>query len=190
MTSSAAKKLHDYRSYNRGGAVYGDLAYSLERELPRGQVRQRQAEKAMPKPLAQPKVRAVSHVQLRERQHVSPVAVLGAVSVIAMTILVLMSYIQLMVLSSSVVALKGQLEELEVANVSLTAEYEQMYDLSSIKEAAEAAGMSKPSSSQIFYLDLSEDDNAVVYQQEEPGVLSQLLSSLSHGIYTVVEYFD
>ena len=31
---------------------------------------------------------------------------------------------------------------------------------------------------------------AVVYQQEEPGFFSQLLSSLNHGIYAVVEYFD
>ncbi len=190
MTSSAARKLHDCRGYNRGGAVYGDLAYSLERELPRQQVRERRADKAMPKPLARPKVRAVSQVQVRARQRVSPVAVLGTMCVIAMMVLVLMSYIQLMMISSSVVNLQGQLEDLEVENVSLMAEYEQMYDLASIKETAEAAGMSKPSSSQIYYLDLSEDDNAVVYQQETPSVLSQLLNSLSHGIYTVVEYFD
>ena len=50
--------------------------------------------------------------------------------------------------------------------------------------------MSKPSNSQIYYVDLSDGDSAVVYQQEEPGVLSRLLTSLNHGIYAVVEYFD
>ena len=58
------------------------------------------------------------------------------------------------------------------------------------RKAAEAAGMSKPSNSQIYYVDLSDGDSAVVYQQEEPGVLSRLLTSLNHGIYAVVEYFD
>ena len=50
--------------------------------------------------------------------------------------------------------------------------------------------MSKPSSSQIYYIDLSDGDSAVVYQQAEPGVLSRLLTSLHHGFYTVVEYFN
>ena len=59
-----------------------------------------------------------------------------------------------------------------------------------VKEAAEAAGMSKPSGSQIYYIDLSEGDSAVVYRQEEASVLSRLLTSLNHGVYAVVEYFD
>ena len=50
--------------------------------------------------------------------------------------------------------------------------------------------MAKPSSSQVFYIDLSDGDSAVVYQEEEPSVLSRLLASVSHGIYAVVEYFD
>ena len=59
-----------------------------------------------------------------------------------------------------------------------------------LQEVAEAAGMSKPSSSQIYYIDLSEGDSAVVYQQEESNLLSRLLTSLNHGIYAVVEYFE
>ena len=74
--------------------------------------------------------------------------------------------------------------------MTLTAQYERMFDLDAVKEAAEAAGMTKPSSSQIYYIDLSGGDTAVIYQQEEPGVLSRLLTSLSYGIYAVVEYFD
>ena len=50
--------------------------------------------------------------------------------------------------------------------------------------------MSKPSSSQIYYIDLSEGDSAVVYEEAEPGILGQLLESLHHGVYAVVEYFD
>ena len=65
-----------------------------------------------------------------------------------------------------------------------------MYDLSAVKEAAAAAGMAKPVSGQVYYVDLSDGDSAVVYQTESPNVLSRLLTSLHHGIYTVVEYFN
>jgi len=101
-----------------------------------------------------------------------------------------MSYIQLMMLSTSTVQLKQQLTALEAEHVSLTAQYEQMFDRATVKEAAEAAGMAKPSASQVYYIDLSSGDNAVVYQKEDPSVLSQLLTSLNHGMYAVVEYFD
>ena len=32
--------------------------------------------------------------------------------------------------------------------------------------------------------------SAVVYQQEEPNLFSRLLTSLNHGIYAVIEYFE
>ena len=47
-----------------------------------------------------------------------------------------------------------------------------------------------PSSSQITYLDLDSEDSAVVYRTETPSVFSRILSSLHHGVYAVVEYFD
>ncbi len=54
-----------------------------------------------------------------------------------------------------------------------------------------AAGMAKPTSSQITYLDLDSEDSAVVYRTESPPVFSAgCLSSLHHGVYAVVEYFD
>ena len=65
-----------------------------------------------------------------------------------------------------------------------------MYHLRTVKEVAVLVGLSQPSSSQIYYIDLSDGDSAVVYQQAEPGVLSRLLTSLHHGFYTVVEYFN
>ena len=111
----------------------------------------------------------------------SVLSVLGFGAVAALAVLVLMSYIQLTALSADMVSLQSQLSQLQTENVNLTAQHEQMFDLDTVKEAAEAAGMSKPSSSQIGYIDLSEGDSAVVYQQGEPNLLSQLLSSLNHG---------
>ena len=128
--------------------------------------------------------------QVRQRQHLSLLSVVGFGAVTALAVLVLLSYVQLTAISADTVALKNQLAELETENVALTTQHEQLFDLDAVKETAEAAGMSKPSSSQIYYVDLSDGDSVVVYQQEEPGILSRLLTSLNHGIYAVVEYFD
>ena len=177
--------------YYSGRAVSGSLAYERararrERELSHAGEMPRHREQGR----EQPKVRRVAKVQVRQAQKVSAVTVVGFGTVIALSILVLMSYIQLMVLSAGTVELQSELTALEAENVTLTTQYEQMFDLASVKEAAEAAGMAKPSSSQVFYIDLSDRDSAVVYQEEEPSVLSRLLASVSHGVYAVVEYFD
>ena len=184
---AAARELR----YNSRSAVYGDLAYDLDRE-----VRERALRHAgeAPRPHtaveAGPRVRSLSKAQVRQRQKVSVLSVLGVGAAIGLAVMVLMGYIQLTIISDEVVSLQNQLEELQTENVTLTAQHEQMFDRATVKEVAEAAGMSKPSSSQIYYIDLSEGDSAVVYQQEESNLLSRLLTSLNHGIYAVVEYFE
>lgn len=185
--AATARELR-YRQSER--AVDGSLARDLdwavrERELrhageaPRHQEQVRQ----------QPKVHAAPKVLVRERQQVSLFSLLGFAAVAGLAVLVLMSYIQLTALASDTVALKKQLSTLETEHATLTAQYEQMFDLTTVQEAAEAAGMTKPSTSQICYLDMAGGDSAIVYQQEEPSVLSSVLTSLNHGVYAVVEYF-
>ena len=105
-------------------------------------------------------------------------------------VMLLLSYVQLTTLAADTVALKSELTVLQAENVSLTAQHEQMFDMATVKEVAAAAGMSKPTSSQITYLDLDSEDSAVVYRTETPSVFSRILSSLHHGVYAVVEYFD
>ena len=105
-------------------------------------------------------------------------------------ILHILRNLQLTTLAADTVALKSELTVLQAENVSLTAQHEQMFDMATVKEVAAAAGMAKPTSSQITYLDLDSEDSAVVYRTETPSVFSRILSSLHHGVYAVVEYFD
>ena len=175
-----------------GRAVDGSLARDLdwavrERELRHAGEAPRHQEQEQVR--QQPKVHAAPKVLVRERQQVSLFSLLGFAAVAGLAVLVLMSYIQLTALASDTVALKKQLSTLETEHAALTAQYEQMFDLTTVREAAEAAGMTKPSSSQICYLDMAGGDTAIVYQQEEPSVLSSVLTSLNHGVYAVVEYF-
>ena len=54
--------------------------------------------------------------------------------------------------------------------------------------AAVAPGMSQPSDSQIYYIDLSEPDSATVYSQEGSG-LEKLLAAVGQWLGAAVEYF-
>ena len=175
--------------YRGKQAVNGSLADDLDYAAREWELRHAgEAPKGRKKTKA--KVREMPHVLIRARQVVSPLALLSVASIMGLALLVLMSYVQLTMLSAETVKLQGQLEELESENVSLTAQYQRMFDMASVKEAAEAAGMSKPSGTQLGRLDLSAGDSAVAYQQKEPGLFSRILASLHGGVYAVVEYFD
>ena len=173
--ASAARDMR----YRGKQAVNGSLAYDLDYA-----VRERALRHAgeAPKAREKAKVYEAPRVLLRARQVVSPLAVLSVAAIMGLALLVLMSYVQLTMLSADTVKLQSQLEELESENAALTAQYQRMFDMASVKEAAEAAGMSK--------LDLSAGDSAVAYRQKEPGLFSRILSSLHGGVYAVVEYFD
>lgn len=179
---ASAVRGEEYRRKGVGGSLAYDLDWAVrERELRHaGEAKTRQ----------DANVYTMPEVQVRARLSISPMAFLSVSAVAVLSVLVLLSYVKLTALSANTVALRSELSELETKHVLLTAEYEQMFDMASVKEAAEAAGMGKPSSSQIVRLELSDGDTAVVYQQESPEMLRRLLASLHGGIYAVVEYFD
>ena len=186
--ATAARR--EFTQYNNN-LIYGNLAYDLDREMREHDLHhagEERREETTARPAA--KVKALERPLVREAQKVSVVSVLGFAVVAVAAVMVLLNYVTLTQLSSDVVSLKNELTALKSENVKLTAEYQQMYDLSTVKEAAEAAGMAKPVSGQVYYMDLSDGDSAVVYRTETPSVLSRLMTSLHHGVYTVVEYFN
>ena len=182
-----AATARDLRYRQTGHAVNGSLAYDLD-----WAVRERELRHAGEAPRVRENVReeAVPRVRVRERQRVSPVVVAGFAAVLVLAVALRMSYIQLTAVAADTGALKKELAALETEHRTLTAEYEQMFDLTTVREAAEAAGMSKPSASQICYLDLTGGDSAVVYHKEKTTVLSHVLTSMNQGVHAVVEYFN
>lgn len=188
--ASAAKDLRYRREYSVDGSLARDLDWEIrERQFRHaGETPRRIREKAQTQRRSAEKTQV--HVELRQRQEVSYAAIAGVALVLGLAVMVLMSYIQLTVLSGQTVALKNELSQLQTQNVSLTTQYERMFDLATVKAAAEEAGMTKPSNSQICYVDLSGGDTAVVYQQSEPNAMGKALTSLHHGFYAVMEYFD
>ena len=184
-----------------GGRVVGDLAYDLNYEEPRRtaprtrmetgyreerrEVRRTEPVRALRKaaePMARPRV--------RERQKVSGVLLLGFTALAAMIVMVLMSYAQLTSISSDVVGMQKELKTLQTEHVALLTQYERTFDLTKIKAAAAAAGMNKPSASQVNYIDLSAPDSVEVFETQNVSVLSRVFTSLGQGVCSVVEYFS
>ena len=188
MASAAREYRYAHREFSTNGSLARDLDWAVrERELEHaGEVPRHERAQAAPKVYHKEQVQ----VLVRERQAIPVLSVLGVTAVAVAAVMLLLSYVQLTTLAADTVALKSELTVLQAENVSLTAQHEQMFDMATVKEVAAAAGMAKPTSSQITYLDLDSEDSAVVYRTETPSVFSWILSSLHHGVYAVVEYFD
>ena len=134
--------------------------------------------------------RAQAKAAVRPAQKVSPMALLGFVCTAFLMVVLLLCYVRLNTISRSIVSMKSEIKTLEVEQVALLTQYEQAFDLSSVKEAAEAAGMTIPSESQIYYIDLPGEDQAVSYTGRDGGLLDRVLTGLSRAMYAVVEYFQ
>ncbi len=178
-----------------GGRVDGNLAYDpayeerqrrLRREREYGREHERREEFMRP-PQRRPQQKAAP--VRRPREKVSLGTLCGFMALAAMVALMIMCRAQLTEISSQVVSVQKEISALEDEHVALLTRYEKTFDLTTIKEAAAAAGMAKPSSSQVYYIDLSESDSVVVYQQKSTNVLSKVFSSLGSGVCAVVEYF-
>ena len=165
--------------------VYGSLAYDLD-----SLVRERQLEEAgemrQAAPAPQPKAQRRPQAQAKARP--SALLVGGIVMVTALVMVLLLGYVQLTTVSNHVVTIKQELAALEDEHVSLLTEYEKTFDLATVKAAAEEAGMSKPTSGQIQYIDLSGADAAVVYA-DEPGIIEKTVTTLKSSARSLWEYF-
>jgi cell division protein FtsL len=155
-----AVKRGAYDPYRNISYAYdGSAARVLEGEedlQTRPQVRPRRQQLARPK------------VQVRQAGKVSPFAVVGFAVAAVMAVFILMSYVQLSAISSEVVSLNSQMTELQSREATLRARYEQAYDLGAIETSVTGDGsMSRPQSGQLVYVDLTEPDSVVVYDQEE-----------------------
>ena len=50
--------------------------------------------------------------------------------------------------------------------------------------------MYKPSSSQVYYMDLSAPDSVQVFETKDSSVLSRIFTSFGQGVVSAVEYFS
>ena len=175
----------------RHGATYGSLAYDLDalaREKQLDEAGKLPQKKVRP---AQPEVQPVQRRQSAARAAVrpSPVLLLGTVLVVGMVIALMLCYVKLTGISDNVSSIKREISALEEEHVALLTAYERTFDLATVKAAAEAAGMSKPSSGQIQYIDLSGADSVEVYAAGGAAALNGFTEKAESLWAYVQEYF-
>lgn len=175
----------------RHGATYGSLAYDLDalaREKQLDEAGKLPQKKVRP---AQPEVQPVQRRQSAARAAVrpSPVLLLGTVLVVGMVIALMLCYVKLTGISDNVSSIKREISALEEEHIALLTEYERTFDLAAVKAAAEAAGMSKPSSGQMQYIDLSGADSVEVYAAGGAAALNGFTEKAESLWAYVLEYF-
>ena len=172
--------------------TYGNVAYDLNyqrnvvpvpdggepsRQAPRKHTRtgQRQRRRVMTRP----------KVKLRPREAVAPWAVVGFGLVTVAAVLVLVSYVRLNNVYANTVALQSQLTTLQTEENTLKAEYEEVFNQDVLSKAVKEAGNLKPiTSDQVVYVELSDPDNIVVYEQE------QKRGGIADFFQSVRDFFD
>ncbi len=171
------------------GAVYGSLAYDLDAivseraldeagRMPQHAERRRTEEVAQPRTEVQPKV------------VVSPLVWLSAAVLTVLVVVALLGHVRLTEISIHISEMKTEMEQLSTEHVSLLTEYEQTFELATVKEVAEAAGMAKPSAGQIEYVEVSGSNNAVIYAAGQGGVLDKAYASVKDSFAGLLEYFQ
>ena len=125
----------------------------------------------------------------RPREHASPVMLAGVAVLLMMAVVLMMGYIRLMQASHDVTVKQSQLQQAQEDNVALGVAYEKAFDQSAVKAAAQAAGMTKPTTDQIEYIELGGADMAEICRPESTGPLAQAWNWVKNGVDAVVEYF-
>ena len=172
---------------------YGSVAYApvYEGNAVRAPRREEEYQPApQPRRREQPRRQEVKRTQVEVRQAgaVAPFAVVGFIAVAIFAALVLFSHAQSTVLNAEIVELRGQLTTLEAENAKLSAQYEQVFDMTAIQSAV-GEGMARPAASQVVYLDLSEPDTVVVFDKIKDNRVMDALKNVGQVLGDMIEYF-
>lgn len=187
VTGMASRHRTNTASYN----TYGSVAYAPAYEG--GALRSPKERTLQPQPKVRTHERTRSltrtKVQVREAGEISPFAVVGFLAVGVFAVLVIFSYAQFTVANSQLSSLRSELSDLQAQNVTLSAEYERVFDMERI-QAAVGDTMVRPTNDQVVYLDLSQPDNVVLSEDQERSTgIRGALEGLEDIFHQVIEYF-
>lgn len=193
MTDNNKKKMNSE-------PIFGNLAYDLNTltwdPFDGNAVRQpqEQPQERPREPLRRPERYENTQRESRRRPAVRPQPygspiVVGVAVLIIMTIVLVLGYLRLTKASHEVTARQTLLQQVQEDNAALGVEYEKAFDQSAVKAAAQAAGMTKPTTDQIEYIELGGANMAEICRPESTGPLAQAWNWVRNGVDAVVEYF-
>lgn len=154
----------------RSYATYGNVAYKVDSSAP---VRERRRPEQPRRPRVQPRERVASRprVAVRQQSAVAPFTIVGFLAVIACAFLLVMSSAQLAMVNAETVELRSTLSQLQDEKKTLMAQYEKTFDLAALEQQFTADGsMVEAGAGQTVYLDLSQGDSVVYYEEARQGI--------------------
>ena len=178
------------RKYGQG-AVYGSLAYDFDNPELYPEEYAETEPVARPRPRTETKTR--TKVQTRARtaprtkQSIAPLSIVGMLAAAFLVVVAILAQAQMVGLSSKSVELQQQLDVLEEQQSKLRIAYESAFNMAEIEDyAIHTLGMQRPRADQIFYIDTSSPDKAVVIAGGESDGFVDRVSDYLSG---VLEYF-
>lgn len=169
--------------------VYGSLAYDYGRTGTYREKMDRPVDRQVIIPAPQ-RIReeAVAAARAKTRQSVAPLSIIGFACAAILVVFSLMAKIQLTEVTDISVGLEQQLSDLNVAQNRLLIDYEKAFNLTEIEEyAVSELGMQRPRDDQVYYLDNTVPDKAVIIDDKngEDGFGDRVFDALS----SIAEYF-
>ncbi len=183
MAAAAAKSTYGQ------GAVYGSLAYDFNNpELYRDEYSTAQsAPRTRTQPQTQTRVRTRARAVVHTRQSIAPLSLIGMLAAAFLLVVAILAQAQMVGISSKSVELQSELEQLQEQQAKLRIAYESAFNMAEIEDyAIHSLGMQKPRADQIYYIDTSSPDKAVVIAGSENIGFVDRVSDYLTG---VVEYF-
>ena len=185
MAAAAAKSTYGQ------GAVYGSLAYDFNNpELYREEYNTAQPTtrtRTQPQTQTQTRVRTRARTAVHTRQSIAPLSLIGMLAAAFLLVVAILAQAQIVGISSKSVELQSELEQLEEQQAKLRIAYESAFNMAEIEDyAIHSLGMQKPRADQIYYIDTSSPDKAVVITGSESIGFVDRVSDYLTG---VVEYF-
>jgi len=163
-------------------AVYGSLAYDFNNpEL----TAEEYSTAATPKtrPQVQTRVQTRARAAVHTRQSIAPLSIVGILIAAFLFVITISAKAELIGISDSSVTLQRELDTLEEQQAKLRIRYESAFNMSDIEDyAIHSLGMQKPKADQIYYIDTSAQDKAVVIAQEESKGFVDSVSDMLIGI--------
>lgn len=184
----AANRRRNTSAYNTyGSAAYAPIYDGNAVRVPRREEEPRRVPTPQPKKQVRRHERA--RVEVRQAGAVAPFAVVGFLAVAIFAAMLITSYAQLTVANDEMVSLRRELSNLKEENVTLSAQYEKLFDLDTI-QAAVGDTMVRPTGDQVVYIDLSDPDTVTVYQESGGAVwLESVQDGVGDIFVSIIEYF-
>ena len=114
-------------------------------------------------------------------------SIIGVAAAALLVVIAILAQAQIVGISSKSVELQQQLDELEEQQSKLRIEYESAFNMAEIEDyAIHVLGMQRPRADQIFYIDTSSPDKAVVVAS---GSNDGFVDRVSDYLSGVASYF-